>query len=279
VPVVNKKPKVELERITPELAARLLEGNHHNRNLRKGRVRQLADAIGRGEWELNGQTIKISQDDLLIDGQHRLQAVVESGIPIESLVIRGLPPEAQDTVDTGRKRRLADILRIEGYHDTYVLAAVVNILHRYRNGFRIDYSQVNAPSSKQALELIESVPDIAESVRAARRVNKAIGGPIGIIGALHCVFYEIDPEPTEDFFAGLVEGDQQKGDPLQRFRNQLIRPRKDRGYMQSPATVAGLMIKAFNLRRAGRRVDLLTFRRNEKLPEVDPPAPAKRKKR
>lgn len=267
-----KLPTAEVERVSPKVAADLLKSNVRNRNLRVGRVTQLAEAMRRGEWELNGQTLKVASDGTLLDGQHRLQAVVESGVTIETLVMRNLPAAAQDTVDTGRKRRLADILRVEGYSDSHALAAAVNILHRYRNGLRIDYSQAGAPTPKQALDLIATEPEIEESVRIARRVTKKVGGPIGVLSALHRVFHEIDPEPTEDFFEQLGEGaGLKKGDPLLQLRNQLIRPRRDRGYMQSPATIAGLTVKAFNLRRAGRKVALLTFRKNEKLSPVDPP--------
>ncbi len=266
-------PTVEVERIGPQAARKLLTRNDHNRNLRSGRVTQLANAMKRGEWELNGQTLKVAEDGTLIDGQHRLRAVVESGETIETLVMRNLPRAAQDTVDTGRKRRLADILKIEGYKDTHALAAAVNILYRYRNGLRIDYSQSGAPSPVQAMALIAAEPQIIESVKVARLVAKKVPGPVGVFGAMHCVFFQVDPEPTEDFFEGLREGNSlEKGDPLLNLRNQLMRPRKDRGYIQSPATVTGLMCKAFNLRRAGISKTNLMFRMDEKVPAIDPPA-------
>jgi hypothetical protein len=225
----------------------------------------------RGEWELNGESIKVAEDGSLLDGQHRLHAVVESGKSIQVLVVRNLPAGAQDTVDTGRRRRLADILMVEGYTDASALAATVNILHRYRIGARLDYSQLNAPTPAQALSIVEAEPHIRDSVRVGRNVTKVIGGPIGVFAALHLVFVETDPEPAEDFFTGLKSGAElDRRDPLLRLRNQIVRPRKDRGYTQSPHHVAALTIKAFNLRRAGRTVEALLYRSNENFPEVDP---------
>jgi hypothetical protein len=265
-------PSVATELITPPVARAILEANTRNRPLRPGRVTQLASAIKRGEWKLNGETLKLAVDGTLIDGQHRLSAVLEAEAPIETLVMRDLPIEAQDTVDTGRKRRLADILKIEGYSDSHALAAGINMLHRFRSGLRIDYSQSGAPSALQAIELIQREPEIVKSVAVARTVAKQVPGPIGVFIALHCVFFKVDPGPTEEFYLRLKDGaDLPKGDPLLHLRNQLMRPRKDRGYAQAPATVMGMTIKAFNLRRAGRRVELLTFRKNEQLPTVDPP--------
>jgi hypothetical protein len=225
----------------------------------------------RGEWELNGESIKVAEDGSLLDGQHRLQAVVESGKSIQVLVVRNLPLRAQDTVDTGRRRRLADILMVEGYTDASALAATVNILHRYRIGARLDYSQANAPTPAQALAIVQAEPQIRDSVRVGRNVTKVIGGPIGVFAALHLVFIETDPEPAEDFFTSLKSGAElDRGDPLLRLRNQVVRPRKDRGYTQSPHHIAALTIKAFNLRRAGRRVEVLLYRSNEAFPVVDP---------
>lgn len=265
-------PPLVVEPITPEEAEELLQANTHNRPLRAPRVDQLAEAMRRGEWIVNGETIKIAEDGTLIDGQHRLQAVVDSGVTIETLVIRGLPLEVQDTVDTGRRRRLADILSIEGYSDSHALGAALSMLHRFRTGKRVDYSHANAPSSQQALDLLEEEPQIMESVQIARRVTKAVGGPIGVFSALHLLFKEVDAGSTEEFYARLADGTRlEPDDPLLHLRNQLIKPRKDRNYVQSPHHIAGLTIKAFNQRREGRRVELLFFRKGEKFPEIDPP--------
>lgn len=265
-------PPITAERITPHVARKLLAANRRNRNMRPPRVAQMAEAMRRGEWLLNGETIKVADDGTLLDGQHRLQAVVDSGVEIESMVMRDLPVAVQDTVDTGRRRRLADILAIEGKSDSHALGAALSMLYRLRTGKRIDYSHAGAPSPKQALDLLAAEPRIEDSVKVARRVTKAVGGPIGVFAALHRIFDDLDPVPTKDFYEGLIEGaDLSKGDPLLSLRNQLARPRRDRNYSQTPNTIAALTIKAFNLRRAGRSVEVLAFRKAEKFPAVDSP--------
>jgi hypothetical protein len=261
---------VAVESIGPDKARGLLAANSHNRNLREPRVAQLAAVMARGEWEMNGETIKVADDGTLLDGQHRLQAIVESGVEIESLVIRDLPLAAQDTVDIGRRRRLADVLAIEGKRDAHALSAGLSMLHRYRTGKRFDYAHNTAPSPKQALQLLEETPEMTESVRAARRVTKQIGGPIGVFAALHRIFSEVDPGTTEEFFRQLESGAElEEGDPVLQLRNQVVKPRQDRNYTQSPNHVAALTVKAYNLRRSGRKVDLLSYRKREKFPEID----------
>lgn len=262
-------PIVIPERITPEMASDLLDANRHNRNMRASRVAHLAELMRRGEWVLNGETIKIAEDGTLLDGQHRLQAVVEAGVEIETMVMRDLPMAVQDTVDTGRKRRLADVLTIERRSDPQALAAALSMLHRLRTGTRVDYSHSGAPSPQQALDLLEAEPRIEDSVKVARRVTKAIGGPIGVFAALHRIFEDIDAGAASEFYEGLVDGaDLSKGDPLLNLRNQVVRPRLDRNHSHSPNVIAALTIKAFNLRRTGRNVEVLAFRKDEKFPKV-----------
>jgi hypothetical protein len=261
-------PKVET--ITPQEAERLLEANEHNRNLRQAWVDSLAGMMSRGEWTLNGETIKLAEDGTLLDGQHRLAAVVAANVTLETVVVRGLPMAAQDTVDIGRGRRLADVLAIEGFVDAHALAAAVNFLHRYRTQRRLDTSRSTAPTPQQALALIEATPDLPESVRVARRVAKEIGGPLGIFAGLHSVFRDVDRTATDEFFESLETGLQLKrGDPVWHLRRHILRPRRDRHYAQTPYYMAALVVKAFNYRRAGRTVELLAFKSKERFPVVE----------
>jgi hypothetical protein len=259
-----------IETITPEQAGRLLESNQHNRSLRQAWVDSLAAMMTRGEWVLDGATIKISEDGTLLDGQHRLAAIVASGVSLDMVVVRGLSIGAQDTVDVGRGRRLADVLAIEGHTDAHALGAAISFLHRYRTGQRMDTSRATAPTPQQALALIEETPELRESVRVARRLTKEIGGPIGVFAGLHHVFGKVDQGAADDFFAHLTSGlDLQRGDPVWHLRRHILRPRSDRTYAHTSYYVAGITIKAFNYRRAGRTIELLLFKSTEQFPAVE----------
>ena len=67
---------VNQETITPELAAEFLKKNKSNRPLSSKHVIALAGSIERGEWMFTGESIKFSESDTLLDGQHRLSAIV-----------------------------------------------------------------------------------------------------------------------------------------------------------------------------------------------------------
>ena len=104
---------VTLELITPELAVSYLENNTDNRAVTQNTVTALAELIRKGEWRITHQGIAVSPTGRLLDGQHRLWAIIEAGIPVHILVARNVPDEAFAYMDIGKKRSLADRLRLD----------------------------------------------------------------------------------------------------------------------------------------------------------------------
>ena len=83
----------KLERITPETAASMLQLNTGNRPVVAKHVTAIAREITEGRWQINGDTVCFS-DDRLVDGQHRLMAIIKAGIPIQTFVVRGISSES-----------------------------------------------------------------------------------------------------------------------------------------------------------------------------------------
>src|SRR5688572_11095199 len=125
------EPRLSIETITPETAKAMLAQNTRNRHLRSKHVQHLAEAMRGGRWTMNGDTIRFNGNGELIDGQHRLAAVIESETPITTAVIRGLDFAAFDTIDTGAKRMAADALTIDGESSSLLLAASIGWHWRY----------------------------------------------------------------------------------------------------------------------------------------------------
>jgi hypothetical protein len=79
----------------------------------------------RGDWLLTNQGIAIDEFGRLIDGQHRLRAIVESQTPVELLVIRAAPNKSQLVLDQGLKRQPHDQVGLrEGWEVTPLHMAV-----------------------------------------------------------------------------------------------------------------------------------------------------------
>lgn len=68
--------------ISPEQAKKWLEKNDNNRNINYAKVKKMAKDMKEGHWDTTHQGIAIASDGTLVDGQHRLLAIVESGVTV-----------------------------------------------------------------------------------------------------------------------------------------------------------------------------------------------------
>lgn len=108
---------IEIVSVTPEMAKQWLDTNaKNNRKLRKGIVARYASDMIKNRWQVTGEAIKFAVDGRLIDGQHRLNAVLLSKKTIQVAVVRGLPADAMKVLDTGQSRSAGDALTIFGHN-------------------------------------------------------------------------------------------------------------------------------------------------------------------
>ena len=105
---------VDFESVGPTVAQRYLDANMLNRPVRKKWVRELADRMRNGDWGLSHQGVCFDEDGNLIDGQHRLLAVIKSGATIRSMVGRGFPRNSRYRIDAGARRSARDFYVISG---------------------------------------------------------------------------------------------------------------------------------------------------------------------
>lgn len=118
--------RVSWELITPEYAEEILERNtEFNRNLSSNQVKDIRADLVEGHWMFNGSTLCFDAEDYLLDGQHRMTAIAESGIAVRLLVVRGLDPDAMHVMGQDRPRSTSDLLRTSGrllVNDTTVIS-------------------------------------------------------------------------------------------------------------------------------------------------------------
>lgn len=103
---------VDTKAVTPEMAAFLLEGNAKNRQAKPAHVEYLSKEMSAGRFKYNGDTIRVDRNGNLLDGQHRLMAVVKSGTTQMMTIVSGLDPEIFTTIDQGTRRTNADMLSV-----------------------------------------------------------------------------------------------------------------------------------------------------------------------
>lgn len=255
---------VQILEITPPLAAEWLEQNTHNRNLRQPFVMQLASAIARGEWLMNGESIKFDANGTLIDGQHRLAAIVKANVPVRSVVVFGLASETQATVDTGAKRSFADVLRLEGAKNNTTTASAVSTLYRFYTGaFSSSHTAATAPTHIQLLELWRSSPGLDKSIRVGEHLRQTapeLSCPGGPFAALHYLLSGLSPDDANVFFERLSSGNLlTTTDPVFKLRRWLADRQAERTVTVTRVKLA-YAIKAWNYWIAGAEPKILVWR-------------------
>ncbi|PTL55775.1 hypothetical protein [Paraconexibacter algicola] len=249
----------KLIEVTPAFAEELLLRNERNRHVHSARVGQYAADMRDGAWKLNGEAIKIADDGTLLDGQHRLMAVLEADVSVQMLVITGLPPEAQETMDQGRARSFGDVLHLRGEKDYFVLAASTRLVAAYeRDGVPFAVRRgLSVPEQARTLERNPGLRDSVEYSGRRRRPWLSRGPASG----LHYLFSIADQEGADDFFDRLASGaNLNTGDPIYLIRERLIRDHQATdGRTSSERTKLALIIKAWNAYQDGDTPARLTF--------------------
>lgn len=261
----------ELVRITPQLAQEWLRSNDNNRAMRQTVVGRLSDAARRGEWMLNGETIKFDWNGNVLDGQHRLAMIVETGITLEIFVIRGLDPRSQETVDRGIRRTLGDMLRLRGEAYAMELSAGLNTFHRIQQG-TLKWGAFGGryyPTIQQAMGHLEQNPRIREGLTIASRIGHILRISTGITIAHRYTFALIKEPDAIYFFEKLLTGSNlPDDDPILVFRNVMLQDaQRVQGRRYQRHEQAALMVKAWNHYRRGEKIEGLTYRGGGTTPE------------
>lgn len=198
--------KASVEYITPEQATLMLKNNPNNRKLQPFRVAKLADQMKRGAWRTNGSSI-VMNGEVLLDGQHRLSAIIESGLTFPFVVVRGVPPEAFYTIDTGRSRTLADVLLIKGEARSAALSAAVRLHIAFSSGAPAGVANVSRDwTYGELVEYAEQHPEIGRSIEFIEDLNGKTPVSVGAIAALHSLFSLKDKSLADHYVESIMKG-------------------------------------------------------------------------
>lgn len=245
----DKLPGIEvyLVEVTPTVAAEMLELNAKGqRTISRDAVERYATDMATLDWVFNGAAILISNTNELLDGQHRLSAIVESGESQVVLIVRGVDPFAMSTIDAGRKRSYADSLKIRGFANHTALAAInARIWYWFHGNYgtrgvaRVTDPKFlsSTPSNAQKdfwMTTVEKAYDItipAAATFANRAYSLRRGISTGTYGLAWTILSGVDKDLREKFFHELlVEAESPKtGYPIVALTNRLsrLRPREE----------------------------------------------------
>lgn len=263
-------------KITPSLANKYLELNTKNRTLRQNHVAYLIQLILDGEWRQTGEPIRFSgtldknnlpeKRTVLLDGQHRLTAFLASGK--KSLlfeVIDELPVDSFQYMDQGRPRSAADVLTIDGYKNTNVLAGVGRALYLFDKGGIQEYWKTAQGGARKATnhEILDYVRQHEKPVKFAIKEATHHIAKISMSFAAHASSYYLfrrkSVSDCEKFFYLLGTGEKlTKTNPIYHLRGIIIDQRLHRKKLSRMSIrtreLMILNIIAWNAFRNGERI-------------------------
>ncbi len=224
-------------RVTPEIAVKWLEKNTLNREINQYRVFSYASEMKAGRWRLNGDTIRFAVDGTLLDGQHRLWAVVEAGVPVDFHVVYGIDPSVRSTIDTGRPRSTADFFRmLDGVPNASRVVATIKVIESICTNQR-------APMSYEATK--ERYGRFKEGIEWSFKTFPG-GGKIDStpVRAALAFAYSANKTKVNDFATKLRSGaNLTDGDPTLALRNYLLE--RQPVIKDDPRTVAIKVLSAY----------------------------------
>lgn len=226
-----------------------------------------AKQMAAGQWRMNGQAI-VFNGHRLLDGQHRLRAVVQAGASVQMLVVRGVPEDAFVTLDTGRKRQASDVLSIDGHTNVAVLAGATNLILQYL-GLGSMYANTKTRYSTQEISVFANQHRIElNSAFDVGYLAKDIVGLPSLPVAL--AFLVRAHQRSAPFFQSVASGlNLTEADPVYQLRQRCIAEKANRVRRAKPIVKAAWLIKAWNAYATERPMALLRWRSDsESFPEI-----------
>lgn len=258
-------PQVDLVMLPPEKAQEWLDTNPVDRNVRQQHVDKIARDIEQGEWHTNGDPIRFNQQGVRIDGQHRLLAIVQAGIPVQTFVAYNVSDEAHHTIDTGKARTLSDELKYREEPNPTALAATVRLYWFWENNSL--RRQTSEAGTREYLDVLRRHPGLRKSTTVGQRLSK-VSQQCRVTAFMHYLLSRIDEDEADEFFRQLQAGTGLEHDSGVFQMREWLMSKKAKN--QLVVYTCALYIKAWNAYIKGTPIKSLRWRMGGGNPEVFP---------
>jgi hypothetical protein len=255
---------IEKVLVSPAIAEIFLSKNLKNRTIRHYAVSKYAKQMQSGGWrEDTGELIKFSENGNLIDGQHRLEAVVLSGVSVYFHVAKNLKENITDVLDTGSNRSSADVFKLNNVQYSGSMPSIIQQYYAMKNN-RITARGLHKDEKLSNSELLSKYYEnslfwdktAAKTTYLYEQFSKILS--CALIGGMYAHFYDICPVSAESFINQLCTGENISNKTILVLRKKLT---DDKLQMKKIPIVAkcAYMIKAWNHFRSGVEVSVLKY--------------------
>lgn len=260
--------------VNPEMAAPWLDTVlPENRNLSARVVRDYARVMTAGDWLPHHQGIAFDESGHLVDGQHRLAAILLSGATVPLMITWGLPTETFTVIDAGSRRNVGQFIRVPNAHQ---IAATLRFLV-VADPYFTTSGHVQAgviDSGKTMAEFWEVFTRWQPELETLSPLSKSVYDSCRIAAPPHLAVLcqaarTVHAHRIDNWIAALRDGsDLRANDPRLVLRNLWARNARLLNGSPGRGQAYPLIAKAWNLYVAGKPVQVLRFGTNEPVPVV-----------
>jgi hypothetical protein len=267
------------EFITPETAEYYFSLNIKNRGLNMSYVRDLADDMLNGKWELTHQGIAFNNEGALFDGQHRIKAIVLAknidatfqGVPL--MVTRHANDVSRMVIDSGKTRTPRHVLAMEGFSypgERSALAANIIIYNHNKGLFskgqmkwkKIKISKADILDFCRKHDLTEYLEFSSDLSRKGSFVTKTLWS------FTTWILFNIDKQNAEIFLKQLSKGvGLKESSPVLLLRDRLMENKEEK-FKFNDFIALIYIIKTWNAWILGSNLGLLRYNSTEFFPEI-----------
>lgn len=291
LPRIHKKMSTKHGvKVSPRLAAQwMLKLFKGQRGVSPTHVKVLASEMKAGVWmDTGNQGIAFDWYGRLVDGQHRLLAVIESGVTIETSVVRGVDPKAYLHMDENTKVRSAGAYLV-GFKKPKVCVSAYRLFLDYEllqeraqkgeggKGF-LAFGRRSGTAWKADREhvlswCIQRQSELEHTVtRVTSKEARLVMPPTSVAAGFYLWIYLQAPDEADRFFTKLIDGVEFEGrtDPVYQLRSQLLHLKNaSKGSMGTGVPYfqyGALLIKAWNAYLKREELKKIEFKQKEGWP-------------
>lgn len=257
-----------VETINPEKAQEYLNMSGGNRNISTPIVNSYALSMKQGKWMLNGEPIVFDIDGVLLNGHHRLHAIIKAGVPIQTFVTRGVEHESFTTFDCGRHRTVGQLIGMQGVKNYNTISSTITTSYKLANNLTVgEHTGVDKKLGQTNTMMIEmfnqdrdlfiDAGNFAVAVRARCNVleNSIVGGVTHYL--VRCGHYDI--EFVKEFFLNICSYDTCPNQTLNVLRKRIC---ENKGAVKKLPRfiILALIIKGWNAYVSNKTIKILRYK-------------------
>jgi hypothetical protein len=221
---------VAVEIVTREKAYEMMKHNKANRTIRNSHVNALLREIAAHRFYPGIDSICFDIYGNLMNGQHRLRAIIESGIPVKLVIVRNMDPRAMKAFDANQTRKAKDYFAMHGKHYAATVESAARVLMSLKHVAETDKTLAHDKIlPQQIIDFVDQQhTELFDEAPITGKAGRFLGLPSVILAWYHLAS-RVHPHVADKALHVLESGEQQyENDPLHRFVMRRLQGKREK---------------------------------------------------